>query len=247
MRLSSILVNSCQQLIENGTFGCFVKRLPLDKSLFLLDFLEIGKRKYTRQRKLCKPEDIIFSPYNKISDYRASIIHPSSFLEILNFSGVTVGVGISYSCILKQTVLRQLETLPQILDSQYPITVKISDGLDGSGCHKIYNQFDGIPKFNTKNFILFGFKVLSVHDSSSTNVWSNDLPNSPFCVRPVVLMSQKENEENVKFLMDSMINLEVDSITENGILLPKGLINVIFLRTMIDGKMSWIYFRHISK
>ena len=53
-------------------------------------------------------------------------------------------------------------------------------------------------------------------------------------------MSQKENEENVKFLMDSMINLEVDSITENGILLPKGLINVIFLRTMIDGKMSGI-------
>lgn len=53
-------------------------------------------------------------------------------------------------------------------------------------------------------------------------------------------MSQKENEENVKFLMDSMINPEVDSITENGILFPKGLLNAIFLRTMIDGKMSGI-------
>ena len=175
--------------------------------------MEILKRKYTSQRKLCKPEDIIFSNYSKNSDYRASIIHRTSFPEIPNFSGVTVGVGISYSCILNQTVLRQSETLPQILDSQYHITVKISDGLDGSSCHKIYNQFDGIPKFNTKNFILFGFKVLSVHDSSSTNVWSSDLPNSPFCVRPVVWMSQKENEENVKFLMDSMIDIEVETIS----------------------------------
>ena len=38
------LVNSRQQLIESGTFGSIVRRLPLDKSLFLLDFLEIGKQ-----------------------------------------------------------------------------------------------------------------------------------------------------------------------------------------------------------
>ena len=82
------LVNSCQQLIESGTFDCIVRRLPLYKSLFMLYFLEIGKRKYTRMRRLCKPEDIIFHPYNKISDYRASIIHPSGILEIPNFQEI---------------------------------------------------------------------------------------------------------------------------------------------------------------
>ena len=70
----------------------------------------------------------------------------------------------------------------------------ISDGFDGSGCHKIYNQFGRIPKFNSKNFILFGFKVFSVLDLSGTTVWSNDIPNSPFCVRPIVLLAQKENK-----------------------------------------------------
>ncbi|KAI6647437.1 hypothetical protein LOD99_12433 [Oopsacas minuta] len=38
--------------------------------------------------------------------------------------------------------------------------------------------------------------------------------------------------------MDSIIDSEVDSITQEGILLPKGLLNVTFHRTMIDGKMS---------
>ena len=176
------LVNLCQQLIESGTFGSIVRRIPLDKSLFLLDFLEIGKRKYTKMRRLCKSENIIFPPYNKISEYRTSNILPisSDILEIQNSNDTTVGVGISYSAILKQTVLRLFEILPPILDSKYPLTLKISDGLDGSGCHKIYNQFDGIPNFNTKNFIHFGFKVISLLDSSSTTIWSNEFPNSPF-------------------------------------------------------------------
>ncbi|KAI6652942.1 hypothetical protein LOD99_4019 [Oopsacas minuta] len=40
--------------------------------------------------------------------------------------------------------------------------------------------------------------------------------------------------------MDSIINSEVDSIAQESILLPKGLVNVTFHRTMIDGKMSVI-------
>ena len=53
-------------------------------------------------------------------------------------------------------------------------------------------------------------------------------------------MAQKENEENVKFLMDVMINPEVDSIALEGILLLRGLLKVAFLPTMIDDKMSGI-------
>ncbi|KAI6647665.1 hypothetical protein LOD99_8630 [Oopsacas minuta] len=34
--------NSCKDLPSNGTFACSVKRLPIDKSVFSLDFLEIG-------------------------------------------------------------------------------------------------------------------------------------------------------------------------------------------------------------
>ena len=66
--------NSRRTLIADGTFISAIRHLSIDKSLFLLDFLEIGKRKYTNMRKLCQPENIMFPPYNKIAYYRASII-----------------------------------------------------------------------------------------------------------------------------------------------------------------------------
>ena len=62
-----------------------------------------------------------------------------------NSCNVTIGIGISYKFILSQTILRLLETIPILEDSSYPLSVKISDGLDSSGSHEIYNQFEGIP------------------------------------------------------------------------------------------------------
>lgn len=118
--------------------------------------------------------------------------------------------------------------------------ITIADGLDGSGSHKIYSQFEGVPQFNTKNFIIFAFKVLSITDSNGSTIYSNEIPNSPFCVRPIVLVSQKENEANTKFLMDTMVNPEVRSIEQEGLLLPQGNVQVKVLRTMFDGKMSGI-------
>ena len=232
--------NSCKELLTNGTFACTLNSMHFDKSVFLLDFLEIGKRKYTNMRKLCKTENIIFPSYNRIADYRANIVLSSEIIDIQNANAVNIGVGISYKSLLLQTTLSLLEIIPQFPNSRYPLTVKISDGLDGSGSHKIYNQFEGIPHFNTKNYILFAFKMLSIIDSSDNTLWSNDAPNSPFSVRPVVLLAQKENEESFKFLMESMINSESATIEQEGLLLPQGIVKVIILRTMFDGKMSGI-------
>ncbi|KAI6651054.1 hypothetical protein LOD99_5631 [Oopsacas minuta] len=58
------MINFYQQLIEHATF-------------------EIGKRKYTKMRKLCKPESIVFPPYNILSDYRVLEIY--SHLIFLQF------------------------------------------------------------------------------------------------------------------------------------------------------------------
>lgn len=66
--------DSMKELVATGSFGCAFKHLPIDKSVFLLDFLEIGKRKYTNLRRLCKPEKIIFPAYNKLAEYRSIMI-----------------------------------------------------------------------------------------------------------------------------------------------------------------------------
>ncbi|KAI6647062.1 hypothetical protein LOD99_8899 [Oopsacas minuta] len=142
--------NSCKDLLSNGTFACSVKRLPIDKSVFLLDILEIGKRKYTNMRKLCKPENIIFPPYNKVADYRATMIASSEIIEIRDNDQVKAGIGISYKSILQQTTLRLLESNLCPDGPKYLLELIIADGLDGSGCHKIYNQFDWNPQYNTK-------------------------------------------------------------------------------------------------
>ena len=48
----------------------------------------------------------------------------------------------------------------------------MSDGLDGSGCHRVYQQAGPNPDLSTKNFILFGFKVNSIF-SKEDNSYNN--------------------------------------------------------------------------
>ena len=66
--------DSMMELVASGSFGCDFKHLPIDKSGFLLDFFEIGKRKYTNLRRLCMPEKIFFPAYNKLAEYRSIMI-----------------------------------------------------------------------------------------------------------------------------------------------------------------------------
>ena len=53
-------------------------------------------------------------------------------------------------------------------------------------------------------------------------------------------MAQKENEENVKFLMDTFINPIVELIEKESFLIPQGAISFKILRTIFDGKTSRI-------
>ena len=48
--------------------------MPLEKFVFLLYLLEIGKRKYTDFRILCKQECLIFPENVKLAEYRSDIV-----------------------------------------------------------------------------------------------------------------------------------------------------------------------------
>ena len=63
-------VDFCDQIISTGKFSNESKTMPLDKSTFLLDILEIGKRKYTNFRRVCKSENVNFPSYSKLAHYR---------------------------------------------------------------------------------------------------------------------------------------------------------------------------------
>ena len=112
---------------------------------------------------------------------------------IHNEHGVSIGIVIPYSNLVSLTTERLLQLNPVPQEYQFPITLTIADGLDGSGSHRIYNQAPTNSNLSTKSFILFAFKALSLIDKTGKQIWTNPSPNSPFGTRPIALVAQKEN------------------------------------------------------
>ena len=228
----------CSEILDTGTFTQPQKQLSLDKSAFLIDCLEIGKRKYSSIRKLCKPEGIVFPTYKKVASFRSEI-SLSNRIKLVETDGYTIGAGYSYQEIVQHTTERILQTIT-VDPAQYPIELEIADGLDGLGSHIIYNQISNNPNFTTKNFLLFAFKVLSIKDRNNDTIWYNSLPNSPFSTRPITLLAKSENIETVEFLMKEFINPPTIQLEKDGLDLSDGHCYVKVRRTMFDGKMSKI-------
>ncbi|KAI6658785.1 hypothetical protein LOD99_15110 [Oopsacas minuta] len=91
---------------------------------------------------------------------------------------------------------------------------------------------------DTHSIILFGFKILSITDNTGFSLYVNTSPNSPFSFRAVCLIALKENHENVKFIMDTLVNPATKLIVEQGIAVENRHINVEIIRSIFDTKMA---------
>ena len=112
-----------------GQFGISVRKdLYLNKSLFLLDMLEIGKRKYTQLRQLLVSSDIRFPAYQKVIDHRDNIVLRSSLLLYPNPT-TKIGVSVSYSESVKHTFKRIMATISPPSHKDFPLSFQIADGL----------------------------------------------------------------------------------------------------------------------
>ena len=199
--------NLCKEIISEGAFADLSKKIPIDKSTFLLDLLEIGKKKYTSFRSICKSEQINFPSYSQLAECRNNAVLVNELEYIRNVQNFTIGIALSYRRILFQTLSRLFLTLSPFTHSEFALFVKIADGLDGFGSHQIYSQYELNPAPSRKNYILSAFKMLSFENSTNSIVWRNNNPNSSFGVRPVLLMAQKECIENVKYIMSNYITV----------------------------------------
>ncbi|KAI6658404.1 hypothetical protein LOD99_15206 [Oopsacas minuta] len=229
--------NVCKEILEKGNSSPIYPQLSLDKSAFLFDSLEIGKTKYLELRRTLLSEDLKLPGYNSVTKLRAQI-NLLDEVRIIHRE-FPCGVGISYTRLLTHTVERIVSNLsPDTL--VYPLKVRVSDGLGRSGCHRVYQQAISNPDLSTKTFILFGFKVNAIINANDDILWKPHHPNSPFCTRPVALLALPENEESVKFLMDSLINNETSTIEESGLCLHNGNAEVKIIRSHFDTKMAKI-------
>ncbi|KAI6656148.1 hypothetical protein LOD99_1481 [Oopsacas minuta] len=208
--------NVCREILEKGNSSPIYPQLSLDKSAFLFESFEIGKTKYLELRRTLPSEDLRLPGYNSVAKHRAQI----NLLDEVR--------------IIQENFHVDPDNLV------YSLKVRVSDGLDGSGCHRVYQQAISNPDLSTKTFILFGFKVNAIINANDHMLWKPDHPNSPFCTRPVALLALRENEESVKFLMDSLINNETSTIEESGLCLHNGNAEAKIIRSHFDTKMAKI-------
>ena len=137
--------NFCKEILSKGTFASQSMIMHINKSTFMLDFLEIGKRIYTAFRLICKSEDTLFLSYSKLTEYRKDVVLVNELIYVHNWHDATIGIVLSYQRILFQSLTPLFQILPHLTESELPLTIRIADGPDGSGCQQINNQYEHIP------------------------------------------------------------------------------------------------------
>ena len=153
-------------------------------------------------RRTLLSENFILPGSNKVAAHQSRI----NLRDEVHFitRDHTVAVGISYQKLLTQTIDRIVSSI-NIDGSDYPLKVKVFDDLEGSGCHRVYQQAGLFPDLSTENFILFGFNVYAISNTEADPFWKEPSPNSPYYTRPVTLLALPGNEVNIEFLFDLMI------------------------------------------
>ena len=105
---------TCKEIISTGNYAPSSCILNFDKAAALIDILEIGKRKYTELRLLCKPEGFIIPTYKKISSYRNQLVLSTDIEIVKHTNGYPVGAAINYSKIISKTTEIIVETIGPI-------------------------------------------------------------------------------------------------------------------------------------
>ena len=92
-----------KEIVANGGFSNLNDRVfPLDKALFVLDLIGVGRRIYTQLRQTSIPENIVFPSYSKVADIRNILIsRPSIYLYPDTIQ--PIGVYTSYFLQVQQT------------------------------------------------------------------------------------------------------------------------------------------------
>ncbi|KAI6653963.1 hypothetical protein LOD99_3139 [Oopsacas minuta] len=95
----------------SGQFGraSKSKELDVDKAIFLLDLLEIGKRKYTLLRQLLLSNEIHFPTYQRVADHRNNLVLRSM---IQLYPNPTAPVGVCVCHTLNLSTIHFVELCP---------------------------------------------------------------------------------------------------------------------------------------
>ena len=142
----------CKEIIAKGSFGLVCNNLTCDTAAFLMDSLEIGKKKYINLRSLLL-SDVQLPGYNRIATHRSQICFFNDILPVSRDH--QVGIGVYYNKPLTHTV--DIILTASDIDIASNLKIRISDGLDGSGCHLVTSK-PITPRLQRKVLIYSGLR-----------------------------------------------------------------------------------------
>ena len=99
---------------------------------------------------LKRSQNVKLPSYKLITQFRREISLTIEIAIVKGYEGYSIGTFLPYHFILTNTIERNFATLDPICASQFPLSVQISDGMDGFSSHRIYNQVNFHPDLSTK-------------------------------------------------------------------------------------------------
>ena len=151
--------------------------------------------------------EVQFPAYYKVVTHRNNILL-RPYLRCYPNPTAPVGIHVPYATFVQHTFNRLMTTLTPPLAEDFPLNMRIADGLDSSGSHRVYNQHN--TSTVTKSFILFCFNRLQLQLLRKR--WKDYTPNSPYWQRPIFFFAAKENENNIREFRTEIINPDTDEM-----------------------------------
>ena len=130
------------------------------------------------------PNSIEFPAYQEIIEER-NLIVSRPHIQLYPNLQTPIGIFLPYLKMVRHALERILSNEHPLLPEDYPLWFQIADGHDSFSNHSIYNQ----SKTNkqTKNYLIFCFKPISVTTVHNELIWQSNSPNSTFSQRPVFI------------------------------------------------------------
>ena len=116
----------CKEIAETGVLAEKNCKLQFDKVAALIDILEIGKRKFTELRAICKQEGFTIPTYYKLAIYRRELALSSHVETVSDRDGYPIGVCIAYSKILTFITERLTKQL-SIDTTKFQLTIDVDN------------------------------------------------------------------------------------------------------------------------
>ena len=184
-----------------------------DEAVALQHWLTLSKEDMRRLRFFLKTHEIPFPTTNSLLEVRKTL-----YLGEVKACCNNKGVCIDYQDTVENTISSLLEMLIDSGEVRFKVEnfavslenaegLKLNnlklfgkDGADGAGAQDIWYHSKQMDEESAQHLFQYGFvpiKLVAEADGEPIVLWRNKKPNSPFTLRPIYLIREKESDKDL--------------------------------------------------